>query len=183
MPTPRPDPVHAHGGWTLQTLHDHVLELLKAAKALEDERFRAQDLSRETTDKAVTQRFADFDKAINAALAAAEKAVNAALVAQNTAVSKAEEASNKRFDGVNEFRAALTDQSNTMLPRAEAEQRFKGMDERLSRIEKLSAEREGAKGQHKVNINQSQWVIGAVIGVVMGLITTAAVVIAELMRK
>jgi hypothetical protein len=164
-------------GWTLQTLHDHFLELLRASKALEDERFRTQDVARETETAAIRQRFADFDKAINAALAAAEKAVNAALVAQNTAVSKAEEASNKRFDGVNEFRAALTDQSNTMLPRTEADQRFKGMEERLARQERISSERAGSQAQGESSKNMNMWMIGLTVTVVLAVAAIVADII------
>ena len=50
---------------------------------------------------------------------AAEKAVQAALSAADRAVSKAELASEKRFEGVNEFRQTLSDQSRNFLPRGE----------------------------------------------------------------
>jgi len=65
------------------------------------------------------QRFIDQNKAVEAALIAADKAVQAALLAAKEAVTKAEVATEKRFDGVNEFRAQLADQAATFMPRAE----------------------------------------------------------------
>lgn len=54
-------------------------------------------------DKRDEQRFQANKEAINAALLAAEKAV-----------AKAEAAAEKRFEGVNEFRAQLADQARTL---------------------------------------------------------------------
>jgi hypothetical protein len=42
-----------------------------------------------------------------------------ALAASDKAITKAEVTTEKRFEGVNEFRAALSDQSATLLPRSE----------------------------------------------------------------
>jgi hypothetical protein len=55
---------------------------------------------------------------------AQKEAVTAALAAADRAVNKAELASEKRFDSVNEFRAALNDSARLLMPRAEAEQRM-----------------------------------------------------------
>ncbi len=51
------------------------------------------------------------------------------------AVSKAEAATEARFNGVNEFRAQLADQTRTLIPRLEAEQKFQTLEERLGAIE------------------------------------------------
>lgn len=66
---------------------------------------------------------------------AQEKAVNAALAASDRAVNKAEMASEKRFDSVNEFRAALADSARLLMPRAESEQAVKVLADKLSTIE------------------------------------------------
>lgn len=87
--------------WTIDTLKEHIDTLL-----------------------------IERDKAVNAALAAQERAVAAALSASDRAVQKAEFAAEKRFDGVNGFREALSDQANTLMPRTEA----------VSRIEALAKE-------------------------------------------
>lgn len=48
--------------------------------------------------------------------------------AAQEAVLKAEVASEKRFEGVNEFRAQLADQQRTFIPRIEAEQRLDALE-------------------------------------------------------
>jgi hypothetical protein len=66
---------------------------------------------------------------------AQEKAVNAALAASDRAVNKAEMASEKRFDAVNEFRAALNDSSRLLMPRSEAEQSYKVLANKVETLE------------------------------------------------
>lgn len=53
------------------------------------------------------------------ALAEMDKRYQQRFEAQEKAIAKAEMASEKRFEGVNEFRAQLTDQATTFLPRTE----------------------------------------------------------------
>lgn len=60
------------------------------------------------------------------------------------AVTKAEEATEKRFEGVNEFRNTLADQQRTFIPRAEYESGHIGLHvevselkERLDRIQNM----------------------------------------------
>jgi hypothetical protein len=95
----------------------------------------------------VDERFGAQEKAVGAALAAAEKAVAAALAAADRAVAKAEAASERRFDSVNEFRAALDDNARRLLPRAEAEARLKGMEEKLDLLTaRVNAREERGRG-------------------------------------
>jgi hypothetical protein len=69
----------------------------------------------------------------------AEK-VALALAASDKAVQKAEVANEKRFDSVNEFRAQLTDQAATFMPRHEAEARWNGLAEKIDDLkERLGA--------------------------------------------
>lgn len=77
-------------GWTLDTLHDFLVQRLN------------------DQDRLFSRRMDDADKAIGAALASAEKAV-----------TKAEVTAEKRFEGINEFRGVLEDQQKTLLTRAE----------------------------------------------------------------
>lgn len=63
---------------------------------------------------------------------AAQEAVSAALAAAKEAVTKAESANERRFESVNEFRAALTDQSGKMITRFEADTRFKALEDHQS---------------------------------------------------
>lgn len=85
-------------------------------------------------DRQYQQRFESQEKAVNAALIAAKEAVNAALSAAQTAVNKAEIANEKRLDNQNEFRGQLKDQASTLLPRTEAEARFKAIEVDLNRM-------------------------------------------------
>jgi hypothetical protein len=90
-------------GWTVDTLREH--------------------LGQRITDQAafLGRRMDDADKAIGAALVSAEKAV-----------SKAETAAERRFEGVNEFRKALTDQTATFLPRAEYDAAHVALADRIT---------------------------------------------------
>ena len=53
------------------------------------------------------------------------------LDAADRAVMKAEAAADKRFESVNEFREQLRDQAATLMPRAETEARFVGIERAL----------------------------------------------------
>jgi hypothetical protein len=100
-------------GWSVDTLHAHMIELLRGKDLRDQQRFVAQQ------------------EAVTAALAAAEKAVTAALTAADRAVAKAEAAADKRFDSVNEFRGALTDSATKNLTRLEADSRFESMADKI----------------------------------------------------
>ena len=114
----------------------------------------------------VDVRFLAQEKAVTTALASQEKAVTAALAAADRAVSKAETASEKRFEGVNEFRASLNDQSRLLMPRAEAEQRAASMAEKIDVLTaRVNARDDRGIGRTDV----AGWIVGAV-GLVGGLI-------------
>ena len=114
-----------HQGWTLPTIHEllirmtgNILDLLAA------------------NDKRYEERYEQSQVALGAALLAQEKAVAAALAAADRAVAKAEAAADKRFDTVNEFRAALSDLSATMLTRREYEAAHITLVEKVTGLEK-----------------------------------------------
>lgn len=69
------------------------------------------------------RRFEDLDAKTTLALAAADKAV-----------TKAEIATEKRFEGVNEFRGALSDQTAKLFPREEALSKFENMQKDITSI-------------------------------------------------
>lgn len=103
-------------GWTVDTLHGHMLRVL------------------DEMDRRYQQRYEAQQEGVAAALAAQEKAVNAALIAADRAVIKAELAAEKRFESVNEFRATLSDQAATLMPRLEAESRLQTIGVAVSEI-------------------------------------------------
>jgi hypothetical protein len=112
-------------------------------------------------EKAVAAALAAAEKAVSAALTAADKAVDArqtsaerefhehldqyrhevdfAFQASDRAITKAETATEKRFEGVNEFRAQLTEQAATFMPRAEAEGSIARNAERIRDISEQNA--------------------------------------------
>lgn len=111
------------------------------------------DPTKLTTD-AVTAARKDIENLFNAKLATVEHKIEAnaelfqeLLKAAGEAVSKAEKASNDRFDSVNEFRQALSDQSATFLPRPEYGVAHKSLVDRVdslaSRLATMEASAQG----------------------------------------
>ena len=121
-------------GWTFETLRIYIESRLADMHDALQERYETQI------------------KATDKAFAAQQTAMEAALAAQEKAVEKANAAGEKRFDSVNEFRAQLTDQAATFMPRQESEMTHRAMDsqfhdttnrmgERLSKLELASMSR------------------------------------------
>jgi hypothetical protein len=135
-------------------LRDHLLSIIEA------------------NDRRYEQRFADTKEAAALALGGQEKLTQAALVAAQAAVSKAETATEKRFEGVNEFRASLADQAARLMPRAETEIRLTALSDRLGELIVRIERNEG----RSTGLSQG-WgylvalvaVIGTVLGVVFAL--------------
>ncbi len=101
-------------GWTVDTLRAHISDMMGAHDRRYEQRFEAQ-----------------------------EKAVNSALRAAQDAVTKAELATEKRFESVNEFRAQLSDQSRTLMPRNEYEAQHHALVERIDLLDKRVTETTG----------------------------------------
>lgn len=57
-----------------------------------------------------------------------------ALASSDKAITKAELAYDKRFEGVNEFRNQLSDQTATFIPRTEVDIRFKALEDRMGEM-------------------------------------------------
>lgn len=116
-------------------------------------------------DKSYNQRFDNVIQATQSALAAADRAVN-----------KAETASEKRFEGINEFRGALSDQQKTLVTRTEIDLLSKTLNEKLDIFNKeiagLRESRallEGKASQNSVFISYVISVVGVILGI-LGLI-------------
>lgn len=152
-------------GWTVDTLHMLVRGLLSERTERFDSQLAAiRDLMRES-DTRYEQRFIAQQEAIQAALLAQKEAVQAALIAADRAVAKAETASEKRFEGVNEFRGQLADQAAQLMPRSEAEARIQAMADKLSEVVDRVNRSEG-RGTGM----QASWAIAvAVFGMLLGV--------------
>jgi len=92
--------------------------------------------------------------------------VDTRLDAIDKAVTKAETATEKRFEGVNEFRNTLADQQRTFMPRAESENQCNSLSERISAIETKMEKLEGSKSGGNVVYAYLTAVISTVIAIV-----------------
>jgi len=127
-------------------------------------------------DKRYQARFLAVEQAVTTAFVAQEKAITAALLSAQAAVTKADIANEKRFDGVNEFRAQLGDQQRTLMPRSESEALFKSMSDKVEALTKVVSERTAqGTGQQQV------WgIIGGVIGVAGVLVAIVATILSRM---
>jgi hypothetical protein len=114
----------------------------------------------------VNMRFEMQEKAVQAALAAAEKAVAAALAAAERAVNKAEGATERRLESMNEFRGALNDSARLLMPRAEAEQSFRVLAEKIDSLDK----RVTGKDERGNGMNQGWLILVSVVSVLSTII-------------
>jgi hypothetical protein len=145
-------------GWTTDTLREHLVQkLTDQREALRQEidaerhavrqqiadlrdsgRLMTTDLRESVRSQAedhrrmLDERYATQTKALDAAFKAAEQAVAVALANAEKATGKAEMAAERRFESVNEFRKALTDQTATFIPRAEYDTAHAALSDRVS---------------------------------------------------
>ncbi len=107
------------------------------------------------------RRFEDLDAKTIAALAAADKAVG-----------KAEIATEKRFEGVNELRGALSDQAATLMSRSEALVKFENMQKDIAALAREIQERRDAAALRSQNESRETraWLIPVIVIGVIGAI-------------
>lgn len=158
-------------GWSLETMLDHVLALIAAYDTRYEQRFDA-------SQKALDAAFAAQKSAVDAAFSAQKEAIIAALAAQDRAVSKAEAAAEKRFEGVNEFRAQLGDQQRNLMPRAEAEKLIQSLADKIGVLEGFRTEVLSRGTGAKEGWGYAVGVIGLVF-VVLGIIAAVAAFLAK----
>jgi hypothetical protein len=151
-PVPMPPPTIDIVSSRLAELKELMQTKLEAVGKISDERDR---------------RYEDRFEAI-------EEKTTLALNASDKAVTKAELATEKRFEGVNEFRGSLTDLTSTMMPRSEASARFEALDNKNEDLKKevasLREYRSGGEGKEKAG----QHTISTIVSVVAVLIALAA---------
>jgi len=110
-------------------------------------------------DKNYNQRFDNVIEATKNALAAADRAV-----------SKAETATEKRFEGVNEFRNTLADQQRTLMPRSEVEILIKSLNEKVDALNIATIAKQSQGAGRSEGIGQIIAIAGFV-SIVVGLIS------------
>jgi hypothetical protein len=151
--------------WTVDTLHDHFQRLLEERRVHYSAQIEALDKRYTQRFEAVDQMFHSGEKRFEERFQAQKEAVSNALIAADRAVGKAEVASEKRFDSVNEFRAALADQTARLMPRTESEARLASISEKLdSLVDRVN------RSEGKNTGIATSWAIAvAVIGMALGI--------------
>lgn len=117
-----------------QSLNDHQArgEVLATERHGEmdrryEQRFTAQQA-------AVAVALARVDKEFHEHIQSARDETQAALLAADKAIAKSEASTLKQFEGVNEFRATLTDQAASFMPRKESDVRIDGLAEKIANV-------------------------------------------------
>lgn len=91
--------------------------------------------------------------------------------ASKEAILKQEAANEKRFEGVNQFRAQLATQQQTFMPREVVEKQIEAVEERLMKVESRLDRGEG----HDFGKQESKVGLYALLGAVVAVITTVIV--------
>lgn len=157
----------------------HFERIIEDLRNMLDERYQTQT-------KAVDAAFAAQQQAMTTALAAAERAVATALQSAERAVSKSESAQEKRLEGVNEFRAQLSDQAATFVRRDDVDVRIAAITERLNdtinKVTKLD-ENVIARSAQRVEARSASGAVYAAIGFGISLLLAAIVLVPLLAAK
>jgi len=133
--------------WTVDTLRESLAQQIAADRdgmrqqvadlrdATRQQIADQREAGRQQADdmrRLLDERYATQTKALDAAFKAAEQAVAVALANAEKATGKAELAAERRFESVNEFRKALTDQTATFLPRSEYDAAHAALSDRIT---------------------------------------------------
>jgi hypothetical protein len=169
--------------WTTEQLR----ELIESVNRERDRRYADRF---EAIEKTMGNGFTAAKEAVAAALAAAKEAVQSAFVAAKEAITKQETATEKRFEGVNEFRSQLKDQQQTFIPRAEAEQRnqqlrdmIDAMNERLQVLERGASRESGMQDSGVIARQNASRIAALLITSTINLLGLIAAVVFFLIGK
>lgn len=123
---------------------------------------------------------------MDAQLAALERRYDDRYQSQRAAIDKAEAAMERRFDGVNEFRAALTDQTTTYLRRDEYAARHDtlvatvdAIDSRLDRLEAASLALASNRVERRSGVSTTSAVVSVLVSIALATMTLVALVLAR----
>lgn len=133
----------------------------------------------EAHDKRYEQRFQASQDAVKAAFEAQENRINERLQAQDRAVNKAEIAAEKRFEGVNEFRAQLGDQQRTLMPRAEAENRLQMLMDKVNVLENFRTEQLTKSSGAKEGYGQAVAIVSLILAL-LSIISVGIILVSQL---
>lgn len=115
-------------------------------------------------DEIARDQIIALDRRLTEQTTAQERANGIALAAAEKAVLKAEAASEKRFEGLNEFRQMLSDQAGTFIRRTEVEAIASSLSDAIARLER----QDGNSVGRGAGADYAWRVILAIIGLLLG---------------
>lgn len=108
---------------------------------------------------------------------ALENLLKLSIATSERALSKAEAANDKRFEGVNEFRATLADQQSTLMPKGEYAVAHKALVDKIDTIfAQFSDCRSTHLGETTGGKNLMAWVVGG-FGLIMTIVSIVILII------
>ena len=141
-------------------------EQVKALRELVDERdrlYKERDESRRT--------------AVDAALTAAKEKTTDAFIASEKAIVKAEDAQREYNARSNEFRGQLDDQAKTLMPRFEADSKFRAQEDKVEALRKevqsLRESRSEGSGISQTRATQSNFNREIAVGLIVAVASAA----------
>jgi hypothetical protein len=118
-----------------------------------------------------------FDSRIKAL----EKSIKVASKTAERAVIKADAATEKRFDGVNEFRASLADSARLTMPRTECEGLIHALDARIDTIQS-KIDQLGLRLNSRDDLGQGRKDVWAYIIAALGVLSALVMAIINVKR-
>ncbi len=95
----------------------------------------ARVVALETNLKALREVLDERNKRYELRASTQDNAVKSALDTSEKAITKAESATERRFEGVNEFRQTLADQASRLMPRSEYTVQHQALEDKVSTSE------------------------------------------------
>lgn len=145
-------------------LTDHRLLALRELVDERDRLYKERDEARRT--------------AVDAALAAAKEKTKDAFDASEKAIVKAEEAQKAYNQSHNDLARKMDDQNKATMPRAETEQRFKGLEEKLAILTGSFTAGSGAQMGVQQQKDDARASVSMLISIISALIVVGGVVVA-----
>jgi hypothetical protein len=137
----------------LKGLRDLLLAKLDALREMMDER-----------DRRYAAMSAESKEAVRAAFVAQKELTDAAFKSSEKAIIKAEDAQREYNARSNEFRGQLEDQASRLMPKDEANARFKVADDKIDDIKKDVQNLRESRSEIGGKTDQNKWLIGIAVG-------------------
>lgn len=119
----------------------------------------------EERDRRYEDRFKAQETAVAAALAAQEKLTAAAFAAAKEAVLKQENSQSSYNAGHNDLSRKMENQYATMLPRQEADNRFKSFEEKYEDLKKEVANLRESRSEGTGRRDQTNWFLTSLLAI------------------